>query len=291
MTYIGAHMSSAGGFYKMARKAAAIGANTCQFFCRNPRGSRAKALDPEDLDRCRAFLLENAFGVVVGHAPYIMNPCARDEGIRALAAEMMAGDLALMEHLPGNCYVFHPGSHVGQGVETGCRLIADMLNAVLRPEQQTTVLLETMVGKGSEIGGRFEELQMILEQVKVPERMGVCMDTCHMSDAGYDIVRDLDGVLAEFDRIVGLDWVKAVHINDSLHPTGAKKDRHAKIGEGTLGSGTILRVLTHPRLRHLPFLLETPNDDAGHGQEIAMLRVQLETERKENQNKGWEETI
>lgn len=273
--YLGAHLSSAAGYAKMARRAAEIGANTCQFFCRNPRGSRAKALNEGDLEQCRTFLVERNFGPLVGHAPYIMNPCAKDPGIRELAARMMAEDLMLMERLTPGYYVFHPGSHVGQGTEEGCRQIAAMLNAVLRPEQQTVVLLETMTGKGTEVGGRFEDLRAILSQVVCQEKVGVCMDTCHMSDAGYDVSGDLDGVLAEFDRVVGLRWVRAAHINDSLNPVGARKDRHAAIGEGTLGTGAILRFVTHPALAGIPFELETPQDDEGHGRELAMLRERI----------------
>ena len=276
MTYLGAHLSSAKGFYRMGRDALKIGANTFQCFVRNPRGARAKAVDPEDLSKLRELLAERAFGPIVAHAPYIMNPCSKDEGIRELAARMMAEDLALMEHLPGNYYNFHPGSHVGQGVETGCRQIAGMLDAVVKPELQTTVLLETMAGKGSEIGGKFEELRMILDMAECGERLGLCLDTCHISDGGYDIVHDLDGVLTEFDRIIGLSRLKAVHINDSMNPPGSHKDRHALIGEGTLGTETILRVMRHPTLCHLPFVLETPTDDKGHGEEIAMLRAGLE---------------
>lgn len=275
MTYLGAHLSSSGGFYKMGKAALAINANTFQCFVRNPRGSKAKAIDPVDLERLRLLMEEHRFGPVIAHAPYIMNPCSKDEGIRALAAEMMTGDLALMEHLPGNYYNFHPGSHVGQGLETGCRQIADMLNRVIRPEQRTVVLLETMTGKGSEIGGRFQDLRAILDQVECQDRVGVCLDTCHVSDAGYDIKNDLDGVLEEFDRVVGLDRLLAVHINDSLNPLGARKDRHARIGEGTIGTEAIIRVIAHPALRHLPFVLETPTDDAGHGEEIALLRSRL----------------
>ena len=271
--YIGAHLSSATGFYKMGRTALEIGANTFQFFCRNPRGAKAKPLDPPDLEKLRGLLAESGFGPVVAHAPYIMNACSRDEGIRGLAAEMMAGDLRLMEYLPGNFYNFHPGSHVGQGIEAGCAQIAAMLNAVICPEQQTVVLLETMAGKGTEIGGRFEELRAIIDQVKCQDRIGVCMDTCHMSDAGYDILGNLDGVLEEFDRVVGLERLCAVHINDSMNPLGARKDRHARIGEGTLGEAFFARLITHPKLCCLPFVLETPNDDAGHGVEIARLRV------------------
>ena len=271
--YIGAHLSSATGFYKIGQTALQIGANTFQFFCRNPRGSKAKPLDPPDLEQLRQLLAAQGFGPVVAHAPYIMNACSKDEGIRNLAAEMMAGDLALMEYLPGNYYNFHPGSHVGQGVAAGCAQIAAMLNAVIRPEQKTVVLLETMAGKGSEIGGRFEELRSIIDQVACQDKVGVCMDTCHMSDAGYDLLGHLDDVLDEFDRVVGLDRLHAIHINDSQNPLGARKDRHARIGEGTLGEAFFARLITHPKLAHLPFVLETPNDDAGHGEEIARLRV------------------
>ena len=273
MMYLGAHLSSAGGFHKMGQAALAIGANTFQCFVRNPRGARAKAVKPEDLEKLRRLLAENGFGPIVAHAPYIMNPCSKDEGIRDLAAEMMAGDLALMEHLPGNYYNFHPGSHVGQGVEAGCRQIASMLDRVVQPEQTTTVLLETMAGKGSEIGGRFEELRRILDLAACGDRLGVCLDTCHISDGGYDIAAGLDGVLTEFDRVIGLSRLRAVHLNDSLNPPGSRKDRHACIGQGTLGLEAIVRVLTHPALRDLPFLLETPTDDAGHGKEIALLQA------------------
>ena len=275
MIYLGAHLSSSKGYYKMGKDALAIGANTFQCFVRNPRGAKAKAVDPEDMAKLRALLEEHRFGPFVAHAPYIMNPCSKDEGIRELAGRMMAEDLALMEYLPGNYYNFHPGSHTGQGVETGCRQIADMLDAVVRPELQTMVLLETMAGKGSEIGGKFEELRMILDMAQCGERLGVCLDTCHVSDGGYDIVNDLDGVLAEFDRIVGLDRLKAVHVNDSMNPCGSHKDRHALIGEGTIGTEAILRVIGHPALKGLPFVLETPTDDKGHGEEIAMLREKL----------------
>ena len=273
MIYLGAHLSSSKGFYKMGRDALGIGANTFQCFVRNPRGAKAKALDPADLEKLRALLAEQAFGSIVAHAPYIMNPCSKDEGIRELAGRMMAEDLALMEYLPGNYYNFHPGSHVGQGVEMGCRQIADMLDQVVRPEQKTTVLLETMAGKGSEIGGRFEELRRILDLAACGDRLGVCLDTCHVSDGGYDIIHDLDGVLEEFDRVVGLSRLKAVHINDSMNSPGSRKDRHALIGQGTIGTAAIVRVITHPALAGRPFLLETPTDDKGHGKEIAMLRA------------------
>ncbi|MCI9678549.1 MAG: deoxyribonuclease IV [Oscillospiraceae bacterium] len=268
-------MSSSGGFERMAKTAVGIGANTLQCFVRNPRGSKAKAADPEDLAKCRALLEKHEFGPIVAHAPYIMNPCSKDKGIRALAAEMMAGDLALMEHLPGNYYNFHPGSHVGQGAEAGVKMIADMLNRVIQPGQKTVVLLETMAGKGSEVGGTFQELRAVLDLVDCQDKAGVCLDTCHVSDGGYDIVSDLEGVLAEFDRVIGLERLLAVHINDSLNPCGARKDRHAKIGEGTIGTEAIVRVISHPRLCRLPFVLETPEDDAGHGAEIRMLRSRL----------------
>ena len=275
MTYIGAHLSSSAGFYKMGKAAEKIGANTLQCFVRNPRGAKAKAIDEADLSRLRQFMLDKQFGPIVAHAPYIMNACSKDEGIRALAEEMLTGDLKLMEHLPGNYYNFHPGSHVGQGVETGITQIADMLNRVLTPELKTVVLLETMTGKGSEIGGRFEELREIIDRVECRERIGVCLDTCHVSDGGYDITNDLDGVVTEFDKVIGLPYLKAIHINDSMNPLGAKKDRHALIGEGYLGLEAIVRVITHPALRHLPFNLETPTEDEGHAKEIALLREKI----------------
>ena len=275
MIYLGAHLSSSRGFYKMGRAALAIGADTFQCFVRNPRGAKAKAIDPADLMKLRELMAEHRFGPIVAHAPYIMNPCSRDEGIRDLAARMMGEDLARMEHLPGNSDNVHPGSHVGQGLETGCRQIAAMLDQVVTPDRRTTVLLETMAGKGSEIGGRFEELRMILDLASCGDRLGVCLDTCHVSDGGYDIAGDLDGVLAEFDRAVGLDRLKAVHINDSMNPVGSHKDRHALIGQGTIGEEAILRVISHPALRGLPFILETPTDDAGHGEEIRRLRSAL----------------
>lgn len=275
MTYIGAHLSSSQGFYKMGKAALKIGANTLQCFVRNPRGAKAKTIDPVDLGKLRELMIEQNFGPIVAHAPYIMNACSKDEGIRALAEEMLTGDLALMEHLPGNYYNFHPGSHVGQGVETGITQISDMLNRVLHPELKTIVLLETMTGKGSEIGGRFEELREIIDRVECKERIGVCLDTCHVWDGGYDVVNDLDGVVTEFDKVIGLDYLKAIHVNDSMNPFGAKKDRHALIGEGHLGLDAIVRVLTHPALKALPFNLETPTEDEGHAKEIALLREKI----------------
>lgn len=275
MTYIGAHLSSSQGFYKMGKAAMKIGANTLQCFVRNPRGAKAKTIDSVDLGKLRELMIEQNFGPIVAHAPYIMNACSKDEGIRALAEEMLTGDLALMEYLPGNYYNFHPGSHVGQGTETGITQIADMLNRVLHPELKTVVLLETMTGKGSEIGGRFEELREIIDRVECKERIGVCLDTCHVWDGGYDVVNDLDGVVTEFDKVIGLAYLKAIHVNDSMNPFGAKKDRHALIGEGHLGLDAIVRVLTHPALKHLPFNLETPTEDEGHAQEIALLREKI----------------
>ena len=275
MTYIGAHLSSSQGFYKMGKAALKIGANTLQCFVRNPRGAKAKTIDPVDLGKLCELMSEHQFGPIVAHAPYIMNACSKDEGIRALAEEMLVGDLQLMEYLPGNYYNFHPGSHVGQGVETGITQISDMLNRVLKPELKTIVLLETMTGKGSEIGGRFEELREIIDRVECKERIGVCLDTCHVWDGGYDVVNDLDGVVTEFDKVIGLDYLKAIHVNDSMNPFGAKKDRHALIGEGHLGLDAIVRVLTHPALKALPFNLETPTEDEGHAQEIALLREKI----------------
>ena len=255
MLTIGCHLSASDGFLAMGRTALDIGANTFQFFTRNPRGSKAKAIDPDDAAALLALLAENGFGPLVAHAPYTINPCSRTERTREFARMTLADDLKRMEYLPGNYYNFHPGSHTEQGVETGIRQIAETLNAILRPEYRTTVLLETMSGKGSEVGGRFEEL-----------------DTCHVSDAGYDIAGDIDGVLTEFDRVIGLAKLKAVHINDSMNPLGARKDRHARIGEGYLGEAAFGRIINHPALRELPFILETPNDLAGYAREIARLR-------------------
>ena len=272
MIYLGAHLSSSKGFYKMGRDALAIGANTFQCFVRNPRGAKAKQLDPDDLEKLRVLLAEQGFGPIVAHAPYIMNPCSKDEGIRELAGRMMAEDLALMEYLPGNYYNFHPGSHVGQGAEAGAALIAQALNELLTPELSTTVLLETMAGKGSEVGGRFEELRMIIDQVELGDRLGVCLDTCHVSDGGYDVIGDLDGVLTEFDRVLGLNRLKAVHLNDSKNPPGSRKDRHACLGEGCIGLEALARIVRHPALRDLPFCLETPNELPGYQREIALMR-------------------
>ena len=272
MLHIGCHLSSAGGFLSMGRQALELGADTFQFFTRNPRGSRAKALDPADAAALAALLAERRFALIIAHAPYTLNLCSAEEKNRVFARETMADDLRRMEHLPGQLYNFHPGSHVGQGTEAGIARIADGLNAILTAEQSTTVLLETMAGKGSEVGGRFQELREILDRVELSDKMGVCLDTCHVSDAGYDIVRDLDGVLTEFDRVIGLERLKAVHLNDSLNPCGAHKDRHARIGEGCLGLEALARVVKHPALRELPFCLETPNDLSGYAREIALMR-------------------
>ena len=256
----------------MGETALSIGANTFQFFTRNPRGSKAKPIDPADAAALMALCGANGFGRLVAHAPYTINACSRDERTREFARLTLADDLQRMEHLPGNLYNFHPGSHTGQGLETGICQIAETLNAILWPEQRTTVLLETMAGKGTEVGGRFEDLREILDRVTLPDKMGVCLDTCHVSDAGYDIVHDLDGVLTDFDRVIGLDRLKAVHVNDSLNPCGARKDRHARIGEGHLGLETFRRIVNHPALSGLPMVLETPNELPGYAREIALLK-------------------
>lgn len=272
MLNIGCHLSAAKGYEHMGKEALKIGANTFAFFTRNPRGGKSKALDTDDIGKFLEIAKENNFGKLVAHAPYTLNPCSKDKKVRDFAYIAMSEDMERMEHTPGNFYNFHPGSHVGQGVEAGIEMIADLLNQILKPDQSTIVLLETMAGKGSEVGSRFEELAAIIERVDLKDKIGVCMDTCHVSDAGYDIINDLDGVLEEFDRIVGLDKLYAMHINDSLNPAGAHKDRHAKIGEGHLGVDTIVNVITHPKLKHVPFILETPNELEGYAAEIALLR-------------------
>ena len=273
MFTIGCHLSASGGFLAMGQTALQLGANTFQFFTRNPRGSKAKAIDPQDVAAFLALAQTHGFGTLLAHAPYTVNPCSKDAHTREFARMTLADDLLRMEQLPGNLYNFHPGSHTGQGVEAGIAQIADTLNEILRPEQHTTVLLETMSGKGTEVGSRFEELREILDRVTLSDHMGVCLDTCHVSDAGYDIAGDPDGVLTAFDRVVGLDRLKAVHINDSMHPTGAHKDRHARIGTGCLGTEAFARIINHPALRHLPFLLETPNELPGYAAEIALLKA------------------
>lgn len=273
MFYIGSHISSSKGYAAMGRQAIKLGASTFAFFTRNPRGGKAKEIKETDVQKYLQIAEEQKFGPIVAHAPYTLNACAAKEDLRVFARETMADDLQRMEYIPGNYYNFHPGSHVGQGTKTGIEKIAEVLNNVLTPEQTTTVLLETMSGKGSEVGRSFEELRAILDRVTLQEKMGVCLDTCHVWDGGYDIVNDLDGVLQEFDRVIGLDRLKAVHINDSMNPLGAHKDRHEKIGQGHIGMDAFVRIINHPALHHLPFVLETPNDDEGWAQEIAMLRA------------------
>ena len=255
----------------MGKTALALGANTFQFFTRNPRGSRAKPMNAEDAAALMAFAESHAFSRFLAHAPYTLNACSASPETREFAEQTMADDLSRMEYLPGNYYNFHPGSHVGQGTEKGIQMISDLLNRILRPEQHTVVLLETMAGKGSEVGGRFEELRAILDRIALPEKVGVCLDTCHVFDAGYDIVNHLDDVLDEFDRIIGLSRLKAVHLNDSKNQMGSRKDRHEKIGQGHIGLEALVRVINHPLLRSLPFCLETPNETEGYAAEIALL--------------------
>ena len=272
MLRIGCHLSSAKGFLRMGREALSIGANTFQFFTRNPRGGKAKALDLDDVASFQALAQREGLSPILAHAPYTLNCCAADGGLREFARNTMADDLARLEHLPGNLYNFHPGSHVKQGVEVGVELISSQLNAILWPEQSTTVLLETMAGKGSEVGGNFRELREILDRVELSEKMGVCLDTCHVWDGGYDIAGNLDGTLEEFDKVIGLGRLKAIHLNDSVNPLGSHKDRHQKLGQGQIGLEALLRVVEHPALRDLPFYLETPNDLAGYAAEIALVR-------------------
>ena len=269
---IGNHLSSAKGYEAMGKQAVRLGGETFAFFTRNPRGGKAKEIKPEDVEKFLEIAKEQHFGKIVAHAPYTMNACAAKEDIRELAHTMFTDDLKRMEYTPGNYYNFHPGSHVGQGTETGITLIAELLNQVLHPEQTTTVLLETMAGKGSEVGRNFEELQAIIERVDLKEKIGVCLDTCHVWDAGYDIVEHLDEVLKEFDRIIGLERLKAIHLNDSMNPLGSHKDRHARLGEGQIGSEALQRIVCHEKLQGLPFILETPNDDEGYAAEIAIVK-------------------
>ena len=276
MLHIGCHLSSSKGFAAMGWQALELGADTFQFFTRNPRGSKAKELDPADAAALVSLMKEHRFAPIVAHAPYTLNLCGAEETNRIFARETMADDLRRMEFVPGQYYNFHPGSHVGQGVETGIALIAEGLNEILKPDQTTTVLLETMAGKGSEVGGRFEELREILDRIELSDKMGVCLDTCHVSDGGYDIIGDLDGVLTEFDRVIGLHRLKAIHLNDSKNPSGARKDRHERIGEGYLGLEALSRVVRHPALKALPFCLETPNELPGYAREIALMRAQAE---------------
>ena len=272
MLYIGNHTTSSKGYTAMAKQMIANGGNTFAFFTRNPRGGRAKAINEKDIQQFLALAKEHHFGKIVAHAPYTMNACAAREELRDFARETFRDDLRRMEYTPGNYYNFHPGSHVGQGAETGIRKIAEILNDVLTDDQSTTVLLETMSGKGSEVGRNFQEIRSILDLVEHKEKMGVCLDTCHVWDGGYDIVHDLDGVLDEFDQIIGLSRLKAVHLNDSLNDLGSHKDRHARIGEGKIGLEALINVIRHPALEGIPFILETPNDDEGWTREIALLR-------------------
>lgn len=276
MLYIGNHTTSSKGYTAMAKQMIANGGNTFAFFTRNPRGGRAKAINEQDVQKFLTLAEEHHFGKIVAHAPYTLNPCAAREELRDFARETFRDDLKRMEYTPGNYYNFHPGSHVGQGAETGIRKIAEILNDVLTDDQSTTVLLETMSGKGSEVGRNFQEIRNILDLVDHTEKMGVCLDTCHVWDGGYDIVHDLDGVLNEFDQIIGLSRLKAVHLNDSLNDLGSHKDRHARIGEGRIGLEALVNVIRHPALKGIPFILETPNDDEGWKREIALLREAYE---------------
>lgn len=272
MLRIGCHLSSSKGFLHMGKEAVKIGANTFQFFTRNPRGSKAKEIDEKDVAAFLEFSREHGIGQILAHAPYTLNPCSKDEKTREFALLTMEDDLKRMEYIPGNCYNFHPGSHVGQGSQEGIRMIADTLNQILKEEQRTTVLLETMAGKGTEVGRSFEELQAILEKVELKDHMGVCLDTCHVYDAEYDIVEHLDEVLETFDQIIGLQKLKAIHMNDSKNPFGSHKDRHEKIGEGSLGLEAFRRIINHPSLKGIPIYLETPNELDGYAQEIVLLK-------------------
>ena len=270
--YIGNHTSSSKGYAAMARQIIKNGGNTFAFFTRNPRGGKAKAIDETDIQNFLVLAQENHFGKIVAHAPYTLNACAAKEELRTFARETFADDLRRMEYTPGNYYNFHPGSHVGQGSEIGIQKIAEILNDVLTEEQTTNVLLETMSGKGTEVGRNFEELRKILNLVEKKSKMGICLDTCHVWDGGYDIVHDLDGVLNDFDHIIGLERLKAIHLNDSLNDCGSHKDRHARIGEGKIGMEALVRIIKHPALREIPFILETPNDDSGWTEEIHVLK-------------------
>ena len=272
MLRIGCHLSASKGFCAMAADAMSIDANTFQFFTRNPRGGSAKERDPEDVRKFLEISAENGLGHFLAHAPYTINPCAAKPEVLEFARSTMKDDLERMEYIPGNLYNFHPGSHVGQGAEKGIELCAETLNMALRPEQTTTVLLETMAGKGSEIGRSFEELRAIIDRTELSDKLGVCLDTCHVYDAGYDIVNDLDGVLEEFDRIVGISRLKAIHLNDSKNPFESHKDRHEVIGGGSIGVEAFERIINHPVLKGLTFNLETPNELEGYGKEIARLR-------------------
>ena len=275
MLHIGCHLSSSKGFLAMGKTALSIGADTFQFFTRNPRGGKAKAVKPEDAAALNALMQEHCFAPILAHAPYTMNPCAADAKLLEFAQMVMEGDLEMLEYVPGNMYNFHPGSHVKQGAELGIEKIAALLNRVLHKELHTTVLLETMAGKGTEVGRSFEELAAILSRVQLNEKMGVCLDTCHVFDGGYDLVHNLDGVLEQFDKLIGLERLKAVHLNDSLNICGSHKDRHACIGAGNIGLEALTAVINHPALRKLPFYLETPNELDGYAAEIRLLRGEM----------------
>ena len=269
---IGCHLSASKGYLNMGQTALSIGANTFQFFTRNPRGGKAKDIDENDVKSFLEFMAEHNFTKILAHAPYTLNACSADEKIREFAHMTMADDLMRMEYTPNQMYNFHPGSHVGQGIETGIELIAKQLNEILKPEMTTCVLLETMAGKGSEVGSKFEELRAIIDRVELSDKMGVCLDTCHVHDASYDVVNNLDGVLEEFDKVIGLERLKAIHINDSKNPFESHKDRHEKIGDGSIGLEAMVRIINHPSLKNLPFYLETPNELDGYEREIAILR-------------------
>ena len=272
MLNIGCHLSSSKGYMNMLRETEYVGGNTFQFFTRNPRGGQAKVIDPKDAEDFCRFSREKGFAPILAHAPYTLNPCAEKENVREFTKMTMADDLERMEYTPGNLYNFHPGSHVGQGIEAGIEMIAGMLNSILKPNMHTTVLLETMAGKGSEVGSRFEEIKAIIDMTVLSDNLGVCLDTCHVYDAGYDIVNNLDGVLEEFDRVIGLKRLKAIHLNDSKNQFESHKDRHEKIGEGSLGTDTFLRIIKHEKLKNIPFLLETPNEIDGYKNEITLLK-------------------
>ena len=273
MQYIGCHLTISKGFSAMGRQAVELGANPAQFFTRNPRGGKAKDIDPADIQGLRDTMAQHGFGPLIAHAPYTINPCAQKPETLEFARITMADDLRRLEYLPGTLYNFHPGSHVGQGPEAAVEKIAQTLNQVLFPGMQTTVLLETMAGKGTEMGRSFEELRAIMDRVDHAEYLGICLDTCHVSDAGYDIIGDLDGVLSEFDRIIGLSRLKALHLNDSMNPPGSHKDRHQKLGQGFLGLECFRHIMEHPVLKPLPKVLETPNELPGYAAEISLLRA------------------
>ena len=272
MLNIGCHLSASDGYVAMAKQAIEIGANTFQFFTRNPRGFKAKDIDEQDVKKFLEIIKEKKFVKILAHAPYTLNPCSADKRVRDLAKEIFIDDLKRMEYTPNNMYNFHPGSHVGQGIDAGIKIISETLNEVLTKEQTTTVLLETMSGKGSEVGSKFEELKQIIDLVELKDKVGVCLDTCHIYDGGYDIVNDLDNVIKQFDNIIGLEKLKAIHLNDTKNPFSSHKDRHEKIGEGHLGIEAIGKVINHPKLKNLPFYLETPNEIDGYAKEIKMLK-------------------